>query len=192
MIPMVRETVLRNGWMDEAHFMNFLAVAESTPGPIAINMATYVGSTQGGFGGSLLATLGVVIPSFIIILIIAAILTAIMKNRFVKGFFRGVKPIVFALILSTGIVLGNEVFFNFTYNIETNVVTANMSWEPFLIAIIIGVGIIFTKQAFQRKVNAIYIILIGALAGIVINYAFEDMESSNQIINQVAALIPFI
>jgi chromate transporter len=80
MIPLVKETVLSHGWLTESQFVNFLGVCESTPGPIAINMATYVGSVQGGILGSLVATIGVVLPSFIIILVIAAILKNFIKN----------------------------------------------------------------------------------------------------------------
>ena len=69
MIPLVREVVLQYGWMTEETFTTFIGVCESTPGPIAVNMATYIGSTTGGFLGSLLATLGVILPSFIIILL---------------------------------------------------------------------------------------------------------------------------
>ena len=72
MISLIREKVLMYGWLTEEEMLNMIAVAESTPGPIAVNMATFVGSSQGGFLGAILATLGVVLPSFIIILIIAA------------------------------------------------------------------------------------------------------------------------
>lgn len=74
MVSLVRETVISNGWLTESEFLNFIAVSESTPGPLAVNMATFIGSTQGGILGSFLATLGVVLPSFIIILLIAALL----------------------------------------------------------------------------------------------------------------------
>ena len=74
MVSLVQETVLSNGWLSESEFMNFIAVSESTPGPLAINMATFIGSTQGGILGSLFATTGVVLPSFIIILLISAVL----------------------------------------------------------------------------------------------------------------------
>ena len=70
MISLIREKVLMNGWLSEGELLNMIAVSESTPGPIAVNMATFVGSKQGGILGSFVATLGVVLPSFIIILII--------------------------------------------------------------------------------------------------------------------------
>ena len=74
MVSLVRETVISNGWLTESEFLNFIAVSESTPGPLAVNMATFIGSTQGGILGSFLATLGVVLPSIVIILLIAAVL----------------------------------------------------------------------------------------------------------------------
>lgn len=79
MVSLVRETVISNGWLTESEFLNFIAVSESTPGPLAVNMATFIGSTQGGILGSFLATLGVVLPSFVIILLIAAVLKNLMK-----------------------------------------------------------------------------------------------------------------
>ena len=73
MIPLIRETVLDNGWLTESAFVSLIAVSESTPGPLAVNMATYIGSRVGGFAGALAATLGVVLPSFCIITAIAAL-----------------------------------------------------------------------------------------------------------------------
>ena len=105
MIPLVRETVLNYGWLPEGEFYDFLGICESTPGPIAINMATYVGSVQGGILGSFCATMGVVLPSFIIILLIASILKNFTDNKYFKGFIEGVKPVVIALITATGVTL---------------------------------------------------------------------------------------
>ena len=79
MVSLVRETVLSNGWLTENEFLNFIAVSESTPGPLAVNMATFIGSTQGGILGSFVATLGVVLPSFLIILLIAFALKNLKK-----------------------------------------------------------------------------------------------------------------
>ena len=79
MISLIREETLINGWLTEDEILNLIAVSESTPGPIAVNIATFVGSTQAGILGSLLATLGVILPSFIIILIIAALIQNLLK-----------------------------------------------------------------------------------------------------------------
>jgi len=101
MVSLVQETVLSNGWLSESEFMNFIAVSESTPGPLAINMATFIGSTQGGIWGSLFATAGVILPSFIIILLISAVLKNLLKYSVVNAFLSGMRPCVVGMILAT-------------------------------------------------------------------------------------------
>lgn len=103
MISLVRETVLGHGWLTEGEFLSFIAVSESTPGPLAINMATFIGASQGGFWGALCATLGVVLPSFVIILLVASVLQNLMKYAGVNAFLGGVRPCVVAMILATAI-----------------------------------------------------------------------------------------
>ena len=105
MISLIREKVLAFGWLTEEELLNIIAVSESTPGPIAVNMATFVGATQGGILGSLVATLGVVLPSFLIILLIVSLIRNFLKYQGVRAFLRGVRPCVVALILSTAITL---------------------------------------------------------------------------------------
>ena len=105
MIPLIRDVVIANGWMTEEAVLNFVAVAESTPGPIAVNMATFVGSSQAGLPGALLATLGVVLPSFVIILLIAACIRGLLRYAGVEAFLRGVRPCVIGLILAAGITM---------------------------------------------------------------------------------------
>ena len=102
MISLIRDDCIANGWLSEGELLNLIAVAESTPGPIAVNMATFVGSSQGGALGALLATLGVVLPSFVIILLIASVLSRLMKYAGVKAVLGGVRPAIIALILGTG------------------------------------------------------------------------------------------
>ena len=114
MVSLVRETVISNGWLTESEFLNFIAVSESTPGPLAVNMATFIGSTQGGILGSFLATLGVVLPSFIIILLIAAVLKNLMKYAGVNAFLSGVRPCVIAMILATAIGMAISTLLGFT------------------------------------------------------------------------------
>jgi chromate transporter len=101
MISLIREEVLSRGWLTEEALLNMIAVAESTPGPIAVNMATFVGSAQGGILGSAVATLGVVLPSFVIILMIAMVLRGLLKYAGVKAFLGGVRPCVVGLIIAT-------------------------------------------------------------------------------------------
>lgn len=114
MVSLVRERVLSNGWLTENEFLNFIAVSESTPGSLAVNMATFIGSTQGGILGSFVATLGVVLPSFLIILLIASALKNLMKYAPVNAFLSGVRPCVVAMILATALSMALSTLFGLT------------------------------------------------------------------------------
>lgn len=105
MISLTREAVLGNGWLTESEFLSFIAVSESTPGPLAVNMATFIGSSQGGFLGALSATFGVVLPAFLIILLIAAVIRNLLKYAGVQAFLSGVRPCVVAMILATALTM---------------------------------------------------------------------------------------
>lgn len=111
MIAVVKETVISNAWLTETEFLDFVAVAESTPGPLAVNMATFVGSSQGGFLGALTATLGVILPSFVIILLIAAIINNLLKFAGVQAALDGIRPAITALIFATAITMILSVIF---------------------------------------------------------------------------------
>ena len=90
MISLIREHVLSHNWLSESDFLNMVAVSESTPGPIAVNMATFIGASQGGLLGSFIATLGVMLPSFIIILLVATLIRNLLKYKGVQAFLRGI------------------------------------------------------------------------------------------------------
>ena len=111
MISLVRETVVSNGWLTDTQMMNFIAVSESTPGPIAVNMATFVGFSQGGVPGAILATFGVILPAFLIMLLIASVMRTFMKRKGVNSFLEGVRPGVVALIMSTAVTMGLSTLF---------------------------------------------------------------------------------
>lgn len=162
MIPLVNELVVdKYNWLTKNQFVDFIGVCESTPGPIAINMATYVGATQGGLLGSIITTLGVVLPSFIIILIIASVLKRIIKNRYVQLFLNGIKPVVIALILSTGVILTIEAI---GFNFET--LKLNFNLDSLIIFLIVTFTFYFSKLVLKKKINTIVLILISALCGI--------------------------
>ncbi len=160
MIPLIQELVLERGWLSDTQFYSFIGVCESTPGPIAVNMATYIGSVQGGLIGSIVATLGVVMPSFIIILLIATVIKSFTDNRFFKGFIKGVKPVIVALILSTGIILlAKELGIQAGQKVNFSALSA------VIFAIIVSVYFA-VKLIFKKKLSAISIILISAALGI--------------------------
>ena len=94
MIPMITDEVVSKGWATAQMLTDFIAIAESTPGTFAINTASFVGMEQMGVIGAICATLGVILPSFIIILIIARFFGSISENKYVKAFLWGVRPVV--------------------------------------------------------------------------------------------------
>jgi len=160
MIPLIRQMVLERGWIAEEVFLDFLAVAESTPGPIAINMATFIGATQAGPLGSIVATLGVVLPSFIIIVLIASLLKHLLANKYVKAFLNGIKPVILGLILSTGIILFVKA------NGFINVSTFNYQLETTIISLVLTATYFGYKILFKRKMNSILFIVFAASIGI--------------------------
>ena len=91
-IPLIRDVVTAHGWLDDEMLTYMIAVSESTPGPIMVNLATYVGSSQAGLLGSAIATFAVVLPSFIIILLITILLKTLLKNPYVQAVLQGFKP----------------------------------------------------------------------------------------------------
>lgn len=110
MLPLIQEEVLGHRWMGMEELVNFIAVSESTPGPLAVNLSTYVGAETAGLGGALCATLGVVLPSFVIILIVARCFAAFQENRIVKGCMNGLRPAVVGMIASAVLSVGVSVF----------------------------------------------------------------------------------
>ena len=162
MIPLIEEIVLAHGWLSASQFYDFIGVCESTPGPIAVNMATYVGSVTGGPLGSIVATLGTVLPAFIIILIIASIPKNFTENKYFKGFLKGVKPVVSALILSTGAVLLANAF-GFFFKPEFTPDLRSMVIFALLLGIYFAV-----KKLWKKKLSSIWLILLSAGMGIAV------------------------
>ena len=164
MLPLIQEQVLAHGWATEAEIINYVAVSESTPGPFAINMATYVGMETGGFLGALCATLGVVLPSFIVILIVARVYAAFRTNRIVQGCMSGLKPAVIGLIAAAAISIAKTVFFGST--ITAAVLTAWPFWFS------LGLFAVCLLLAL-KKLHPIAVIGVAAGAGIAAGYLFE-------------------
>ncbi|MBO5715438.1 MAG: chromate transporter [Clostridia bacterium] len=163
MIPFVREQVLAHGWLTEEELLNMIAVSESTPGPIAVNMATFVGSNEAGILGSILATLGVVLPSFIIILIISALLKNFLKYNGVKAFLSGVRPCVVSLILGTAATL----FLSILLGIGNNDFTLNLDILGIIIfAIVVAIATVY-KKLKGKKPSPILMIAISACLGMI-------------------------
>jgi len=166
MIPLITEETINRGWISSSTLSNFIAISESTPGPFAINIATFIGSQTGGILGSVCATIGVVLPSFIIILIIAAILTKFMKRKGVKTVLGTVSPIVLSLILSTAILFVIKMALYQGHNISS--VEVKFDRESIaLLLILAGLCIIYKKKK-KKSLHPIAILGISALAGIIL------------------------
>ena len=169
MLPLIQEEVLRHGWVAESDLINFIAVSESTPGPFAINMATYIGSQVGGeYGvlgsilGSACATLGVVLPSFIVILIVARFYEKYKQSRIVKGCMSGLKPAVVGLIGAAILSVVAEVLF-----------PAGVALSAFAdpsMYVSLGIFALTVTLAFWKKVHPIWLILLSAALGIAWGY----------------------
>ena len=164
MISLIRDKALAFGWLSEEELLNMIAVAESTPGPIAVNMATFVGSTQGGILGSLLATLGVVLPSFIVILLIVSLIRNFLKYKGVQAFLRGVRPCIVALILATAVTMALSTLLGVT--------TVSGGFDPdvrgiIILAILVAIALIF-KKIKKKKPSPILMILISAGLGMLV------------------------
>ena len=163
MLPLMQEQVsLRWGdILPQETIVNFVAVSESTPGPFAVNMATYVGAEVGGLLGSTCATLGVVLPSFVIILIVARCYDKFRNSAVVKGCMTGLKPAVVGLIAGAILSVAGGVFFP-----AGLALSALQTPAFYLSAVIFGVMLVLAL----KKVHPIIIILLSAVAGIVIGY----------------------
>lgn len=168
MIPMIQDQVVGRGWLSDTQLTNFIAISETTPGPFAINISTFIGSRMGGILGAVCSTVGVILPSLIIIMIIALILSKFLNNRYVKGALNGVKPVVVALISSTAIVfLVKMVLFqgNALFSQQLSFDRAAVT----LLFILVSFAIIY-KINKKKSLNPILLLLLSAALGIVLFY----------------------
>ena len=164
MLSLIGDSVLAYGWMTEEELLNFAGVETVIPGPIAVNMATFIGYDQGGFLGALLATVGVVLPSFIIILIIAALIKNLMKYPAVNAFITGMRPSLGGLILATAATMGLTVLFG----LESIASPISLDWRTVVIlAVIIAVPILY-KKLVKKEFSPILLIVISAVFGILL------------------------
>ena len=148
-------------WITHDEMMNVTVIAESTPGPIAINCATYVGYKQKGLPGAAAATLGIVLPSFVIILLITALLKKLLKNPYVQAVLRGLKPCMIGIILATGV-----------YMILHNCLGSVTALSPDLTAVIMTAALAAvyfgSRKVLKNAISPIALIGISAVAGILV------------------------
>ena len=163
-IPLIRDVVLSYGWIEDEMLTYMIAVSESTPGPIMVNLATYVGSSQAGFWGALIATTAVVLPSFIIVLLIMILLNKVLKNPYVQAILRGLKPCIIGIILATGAFMILQHCFGSIRELSIDITAILMT--AVLAMIYFGFRIVLKK-----RLTPIGLIGISAVAGIIV-YGF--------------------
>lgn len=165
MIPMINDEVISRGWLTQEELVDFMGIAESTPGPFAINIATFVGMNEYGVLGAIFTTIGVVLPSFIIILIISKIITLFLENRFVKYALTGVRPVVVGLIaaVAIGLIITSILNVSSVTNIINEFDVTKISISSIIIMVVI-----FTLSRFKKLNKPVLLILISAVLGIVL------------------------
>ena len=160
-IPLIHQAVLSQGWMTEEMFANILAVSESTPGPIMVNSATYIGASQAGVFGAAVATLGVVLPSFVIILLISVLFAKAIQHPTVRSVLKGVKPCVMGVILATGIALVLEILTGLPGAFSLDFLSA------ILLFLLVFASVLYRKWK-KKELSPILLILLAAILGIIL------------------------
>ncbi len=160
-IPLIRDVVLSYGWLNDETLTYMIAVSESTPGPIMVNLATYVGNSQAGLWGAILATLAVVLPSFIIILLVMAAQKTLLKNKYAQAVLRGLKPCIIGIVLATGIYMTAGNCIPLTKSTHLNI-------RAIIITIILAISMFGTRPIWKKMFSPIVLIIISAGLGIVV------------------------
>ena len=165
MIPMIQEQVVGKGWISADALTDFIAISEVTPGPFALNISTFVGNTVAGPFGAVCSTIGVILPSLIIIIIVAMIMNKFITNRFVQGGLNGVKPVVLALIFSTALIMFIKVMFFSGQSLRSEFSFDRKSLA--LLIMLIGFMLLH-KKINKKALNPIALLALSATIGVII------------------------
>lgn len=157
-IPLIRDIVLSYGWLNDEALSYMIAISESTPGPIMVNMATYIGSSQGGFWGAVIATTAVVLPAFCIILLVMVLLKTLLDKPSVQAILRGLKPCIIGIILATGVDL----------TLSNCLHAYSPDWQALGLTAVLAVILFGSKWALKKKLSPITLICIAAVLGILV------------------------
>lgn len=152
MIPLIQKEIESHNWLSAGQFIDIIAVAETTPGPIAVNSATFVGFKVAGFFGALISTFGVCLPTFIIVLLITKTVAKYSDNTIMKGMLYGIRPVVISLILLAAIFVGETVLFS-------NNSFLGFDWVS------VGIIIISFIAVVKFKIHPILIIFLAGTSG---------------------------
>ncbi len=163
-IPLIRDVVLSYGWLDEDTLTNMIAVGESTPGPIMVNLATYIGCSKGGVPGGILATFVVVLPAFLIILLIMVVFRNMLGNKYVQAVLNGLKPCITGIIAATG-------FYMIMKNLVPPLLGESADMQPLIISVILMMFYFGSRKVLKKKLSPILLIVVSAILGVVV-YGF--------------------
>lgn len=168
-LPFLYDISNKTGWFTHAQLADMVAVSESTPGPIGVNMATYVGFVTGGVGGAVVATLGLIAPSILIILIIAAFLKAFRDSKYVDGAFYGLRPASTALIASALVTVAKVAFFSSQNFGDLAAVLHGVEWKAVVLAAVL---LLLTRYVPRVKSwHPIVFIGLSAAVGVIFRFA---------------------
>lgn len=149
MIPLMeREIIINHGWLTAADFLDIVAIAEVTPGPLAINAATFIGYRLAGPGGALIATAGVITPSLATLLLLGNFFMRVILDPRAESFLQGLRPALIALITAAVVTLGRAALIDLT-------------------SALVAAGVLFIAVLW-RKLNPLYLIALGALLGLIL------------------------
>ncbi len=167
-LPFLYDMADETGWCTYSQIADMLAVSESTPGPIGINMATYVGYTIGGIPGALVATFGIILPGIILVIIVTSILDKFRNNLYVEGAFYGLRPASTALITSAGLLVAKITFLNLDIYKASGAIADLLNYKAVIFAVIL---LIFTRWVKQTKdLHPAIFIGISAVVGIMFSF----------------------
>ncbi len=158
-IPLIRDVVIAHGWLDEEMLTYMIAVSESTPGSFMVNIATYVGSIKGGVPGALIATLAVVFPAFMIILLFMIFMNKLLRNIFVDAALNGLKPCIIGIILATGIAM----------MINNCAITFAKAPDILTICLTCGMALVYfgSGKLLKKRISPITLICLSAVIGVI-------------------------
>ena len=168
-LPFLYDISNKTGWFTHAQLADMVAVSESTPGPIGVNMASYVGFVTGGVGGAVVATLGLIAPSILIVLIIAAFLKAFRDSKYVDGAFYGLRPASTALIASALVTVAKVAFFSSQNFGDLTAVLHGVEWKAVVLAAVLLLLTLYVPRV--KSWHPIVFIGLSAAVGVIFRFA---------------------
>ena len=165
-IPFLTDLGERTSWFTSGQLADMIAISESTPGPMGVNMATYVGFTSGGVLGGIVSTLGLIFPSIVIILVIAQFLQKFRQSKVVDGVFYGLRAASVALITAAMLQVARIALLRPAAGLES-AFASYPNWPPIALAVVVFLCVKFTPL---KKVHPIFFILASAVVGVVFSF----------------------